>query len=171
MLYLEHLKFLEYLQVEHERWQNINCWCHLKNENNILQIKNLFEKIILYRSFSIVKMPAREVTIFPEKSKLVNFQLNCTKPKQHCIACIAECQTLEIIPQFSLIFNCKVFRLPPLHMQNAYSKQVLGMIILLVNRFLKFLRHFLRLLGCKKMTWPYFSCGFSEKRDYEKCRF
>ena len=33
---------------------------------------------------------------------------------------IAERQTLKIIPQICLIFNFKMFGLPPLHMQKAY---------------------------------------------------
>ena len=51
----------------------------------------------LNMAFSIVKMSARDVTIFPEKSKLVIFHLKCTKPKQNCIICTAEHQTLKII--------------------------------------------------------------------------
>ena len=50
-------------------------------------------------------MSVREVTIFLEKkSKLVIFHLKCTKPKQNCIVCIAEHQTLKTIPQIRLIF-------------------------------------------------------------------
>ena len=60
---------------------------------------------------------------FPaKKSKLVIFYLKCTKPKQNSSVWIAECQTLNIIPQICLIFIFKVFGLPPLHMQKAYSK-------------------------------------------------
>ena len=39
---------------------------------------------------------------------------------------------LNIFHRFCLIFTFKEFGLPPLHMQNAYSKQFLGIIILLV---------------------------------------
>ena len=38
-------------------------------------------------TFSIVKMPAKEVTIFREKSKLVIFHLKYTKAKRNCIVC------------------------------------------------------------------------------------
>ena len=55
---------------------------------------------------------------FPrKKSKLIIFHLKCTKPKQNCIVCIAEHQTLKIIPQIRLIFNFQVYGLPPLHMR------------------------------------------------------
>ena len=60
---------------------------------------------------------------FPwKKSKLIIFQLKCTKSKQNCIVRIDEHQTLKIIPQIRLIFNFHVYGLPPLHMQKAYSK-------------------------------------------------
>ena len=99
----------------------------LKSATKILkigsQIKILCKKIFLNRAVSIVKLPAREVTIFPEKkSKFIIFHLKCTKPKQNCFVCIDAHQTLEIIPQICLIFSFKVFGLPLLHMQKAYSK-------------------------------------------------
>ena len=96
--------------------------CH-KNFENPLTKKVICKKIFLNRAFSIVILPARKVTIFlGKKSKLVIFHLKCTKPKQNCFVCIAERQILKIIPQICLICSLKVFGLPPLHMQNAYSK-------------------------------------------------
>ena len=95
--------------------------CHKNLENWLTKI--LCQKIVSNMAFSIVKMSAREVTIFPEKKmKLIIFHLKCSKSKQNCVVCIAEHKTLKIIPQICLIFNLKVFGLPPLHMQKAYSK-------------------------------------------------
>ena len=72
--------------------------------------------------------------------------------RHNCIVYIAGHQTLKIILQSRFIFNFQVYGLPPLYMQKAYSKTFLGIIVLLVYRFSKFLQHFLGLLGCKKMT-------------------
>ena len=77
------------------------------------------------KGFLHCKNVSKGNTYFPEKSKLVIFHFRCTKPKQNCTACImciAERQTLEIISQICLIFKSKVLRLPPMHMQKAYSK-------------------------------------------------
>ena len=59
-----------------------------------------------------------------------------------------------------LIFNFKVFELPPLHMQNAYSKYF-GHNYFISERFSEFMRYILRLLDCKNMTLSYV-CGVSE---------
>ena len=42
---------------------------------------------------------------------------------------------------------------------------------LFVNRFSKFLRHFLGLLGCKKITRSYFVGGVSEQDEMQKGSF
>ena len=60
---------------------------------------------VLNRAFSIVKLPESKVNIFPEKFKVIIFHLECTKQKQNCFVCIAECQTLKIIPQICLVFS------------------------------------------------------------------
>ena len=58
----------------------------LKSATKILkigsQIKILCKKIFLNRVFSIVKLPVREITILPEKSKLIIFHQKCTKPNK-----------------------------------------------------------------------------------------
>ena len=109
LLPCHHFVFQESCKVP----QNFKNW--LRN-NNFTPENN--------RDFSIVKLSAREVTIFPEKIyfSFLFFYLKCTKPKHFCIVCIAECQTLKIFPQICLNFNLKVFGLPPLHTQTAYSK-------------------------------------------------
>ena len=65
--------------------------------------------------------------MFPEKNKLALsvvffFHLKCVKLKQNGIVCIDERLTLKINFTDLLIFNFKVLRLPPLHMQKTYLK-------------------------------------------------
>ena len=82
------------------------------------------QKIFLNRTFSIVKLPAREL-FSQKKSKMIIFHLKCTKSKHNCFVCIAERQTLKIVSQicFSVF---KVFGLPPLHMQKCLFKMIFG---------------------------------------------
>ena len=82
---------------------------------NQLQIKILCQKVILDRAFSIVNI-SKGSNYFPGKIKIDH--LKYTRPNQNCIVCLAEHQTLKIIPQIRLIFNFQVYGLPPLHIQN-----------------------------------------------------
>ena len=60
--------------------------CH-KNLKISQQINILYQKIILNRAFSIVKLSAREVTIFPGKICIRNFSFKMlqTKTKLYCM--------------------------------------------------------------------------------------
>ena len=94
--------------------------CHKNFENQLTWLTNkkfMPENNFEYGFFHCKKCPGK-------KSKMVIFHLKCTKPKPNCIVCIAERQTLtgNYFPKICLIFNFKVFGLPPLHMQNAYSR-------------------------------------------------
>ena len=48
------------------------------------------------------------------------------------------------------------------------GQEIFGVIFLIVNRFLKFLWHFLRLLECKGMVRSHFARSVSEQGDMEK---
>ena len=68
--------------------------------------KNFMQLNIFEEGFFYCKIASKGSDYFlGKKSKLIIFHLNCTKPKQNCIVCIADCQTLKISPQICLIFN------------------------------------------------------------------
>ena len=66
------------------------------------------------------------------------------------------------MPQNCLIFNFKVFGLPPLHMQGLFQKNF-GHNYFISELILQVFAVSLQVFGNKKMTWSYFSCSVSEK--------
>ena len=52
-----------------------------------------------------------------------------------------------------------------------FTRLFLAVNVLFVNRFSKFLWHFLRLLGCKRIIQSYFAGGVSEHGDMQKGSF
>ena len=91
------------------------------------------------RDFSMGKLEARKVTIFPEKFKSLNF-LKCKskiKPTSSSIKSLPEVQMFELSRQFCQN-SVKYFGLSPLSMQNPYWKMFLEIKNLFVNWFSKF---------------------------------
>ena len=88
------------------------------------------------KAFSIVKIVSKGSNYFPgKKYKLIIFHLKCTKPKKNCIVCIAEHQTLKMIPQICLIFQFTGVWITSLAHAKGLFKIIFGLIILLVNGF------------------------------------
>ena len=75
--------------------------------------------------------------------------------------CLNEVQTLEQSRQVAKILNLRFL---------GYLS-FLGVKFLFMNRFSKFLWHFLRLLECKRMTISYLYEGVKEQGDIQKGGF
>ena len=119
-----------------------------KNLKISSQIKILPPKIILTRAFFHFKNVTKGGHYFP---RFLFYFIVLKALNQHQILNMRNrSKRINKVTKFVRILT--YFGLPPLHMQNTLSGLFLALNFYFMNRFSKYLQHFLGLLECKRMT-------------------